>query len=496
MAENSYKSIAKGTAVFGGTQVFNILIGLLRGKLVAVFLGPEGMGISALLTSAMTTIQQFTNLGLSFSVVREVSISYDKDGNKSSENSSKTIYVARALLKLTAIIGALCCVLFSSALSKYTFGNNEYKWHFIALSLVVFFTTIGNGEQAILQGAHALKRLAYSSIVGSTAGLLIGVPLYYFYGYDGIVPAMIVLSMVSFLFYRYGTYKLVATRKESIDFGSFYRVAKTMVALGIVLMVAQLLGTLATYLINSFIRWAGSVSDVGLYQAANSLSSQYVGLVFTAMSLDYFPRLSAIHNDKHKMRQVVTEQTEIVALVVAPLAAILILSAPIVIKVLLTDNFYSIVDLVRIMGVALLFKALAYPMGYISFAKGDKKTFFWLEGVWSNTLHLLFGCFFYHMFGIKGLGFSVLTTNTIALFVYLIVTKRLYDFHYTKNLMKLQLVLILLMALIYFSSMISNLWYSYLLMTLLTLFTVALSLKGLNDRLGLLNIIKRKKHEY
>ena len=36
---NSYKSIMKGTAIFGGTQFFAILVNLIRGKLVALFLG-------------------------------------------------------------------------------------------------------------------------------------------------------------------------------------------------------------------------------------------------------------------------------------------------------------------------------------------------------------------------------------------------------------------------------------------------------------------------
>jgi len=57
--ENSYRSILKGTSVFGGVQVFQILINMVRGKFVALFLGPDGMGVSALLTSATSTVQQF-----------------------------------------------------------------------------------------------------------------------------------------------------------------------------------------------------------------------------------------------------------------------------------------------------------------------------------------------------------------------------------------------------------------------------------------------------
>ena len=67
---NSYRNILKGTAMFGGVQVFNILINLLRGKMVAVLLGPEGMGISSLLAAASNTLQQFSSLGLNLSILK------------------------------------------------------------------------------------------------------------------------------------------------------------------------------------------------------------------------------------------------------------------------------------------------------------------------------------------------------------------------------------------------------------------------------------------
>ena len=103
---NSYKSIMKGTAIFGGTQFFAILVNLIRGKLVALFLGPEGMGISSLMMSSMNTIQQFSSLGLNLSIVKEISKA--KETGKE-EKLLLVISIARALLRITAIIGPSGC---------------------------------------------------------------------------------------------------------------------------------------------------------------------------------------------------------------------------------------------------------------------------------------------------------------------------------------------------------------------------------------------------
>ena len=199
---NSYRTILKGTALFGGVQVFNIIINLIRGKLVAILLGPDGMGISSLLFASANTIQQFSSLGINLSAVKEISNAKE---NENTQQISFIIKVIHRLLQITAIIGALFAILFSSQLSIWTFGDESYQWHFIFLSVMIYFTTLSNGELSILQGTHKVKKLAYASIIGSSVGLLIGTPLYYFYHYNGIVPAMIVLSIATYSFYRYNS---------------------------------------------------------------------------------------------------------------------------------------------------------------------------------------------------------------------------------------------------------------------------------------------------
>ena len=70
------------------------------------------------------------------------------------------------MLRITAIIGALFTILFSRFLSNITFGNDDYRWYFIMLSIAIFFTTMSNGELSILQGYRAIKKLAYVCIIG------------------------------------------------------------------------------------------------------------------------------------------------------------------------------------------------------------------------------------------------------------------------------------------------------------------------------------------
>lgn len=480
MPINAYKSIVKGAAIFGGTQAFTIIVNLIRGKFVALFLGPEGMGISSLMTASMNTIQQFSSLGLNLSIIKEISNAKEV-GEKA--KLLLVISIARTLLRITAIIGALFTILFSRFLSNITFGNDDYRWYFIMLSIAIFFTTMSNGELSILQGYRAIKKLAYASIVGAFTGLFVGVPLYYWMGYDAIVPAMIALSLVNFLFYR-NTSRRIFVERIVFKWKENYLLIKKMLLLGMTLMFAALLGTLANYILNTYIGRCGSLNEVGMYQAANSITNQYVGMVFTAMGLDYFPRLAAISQDNSKVKELVNQEIEIVLLFMAPLCCILILLSPLIIKILLTDEFMGIIPLVRWMGLGLFFKAFAFPLGYISFSKGDKKTFFWLEGVLSNLLLLLISIVSYFIWGIIGMGISLCLTYFIWGGVYIFITKRLYELRLNAFIFRLLIILIFFILLTFLSTFLNNSVFSYACMVLSTLLCSLFCLFRLNKRMN------------
>ena len=51
----SYRQILKSSSIIGGASVINILIGLVRTKIIAVLLGPTGIGLVSLYTGLLST---------------------------------------------------------------------------------------------------------------------------------------------------------------------------------------------------------------------------------------------------------------------------------------------------------------------------------------------------------------------------------------------------------------------------------------------------------
>ena len=71
--KNIYRTIVKATGLFGGTQVFTILCSIIKTKLVAVWLGAEGVGIIGLYNNTVEMISSLTRLGIGTSSVRDLS---------------------------------------------------------------------------------------------------------------------------------------------------------------------------------------------------------------------------------------------------------------------------------------------------------------------------------------------------------------------------------------------------------------------------------------
>ena len=99
--QKSYRQIFKATSIFGGVQVFKIIISIIRSKVVAVLLGPSGMGIINLLVSTTGFITTLTNFGLGTSAVKNVAAATATGDN---EKARLTITVLKILVKYTGIL--------------------------------------------------------------------------------------------------------------------------------------------------------------------------------------------------------------------------------------------------------------------------------------------------------------------------------------------------------------------------------------------------------
>ncbi|MGE4287765.1 MAG: O-antigen translocase [Salinivirgaceae bacterium] len=491
MSENqsSYRQIMKATSLFGGVQVFKIIIQIVQSKVVALLLGPHGMGIIGLLNSNLQLLAGLTNFGLGTSAVKNISEAHATGDRK---KVALVVWVLRKLVWATGLLGAVLTLVFSSWLSEITFGNRDYTMAFVWISCTLLFNQLSAGQLVLLQGLRQLKHLANANLTGSLLGLVIAIPLYYYYRIEGIVPVIIATSLAnmvrSWYFARKVTLeKPISNKQEEKAAG------KEMLKMGFMLSLSGLLTIGTAYLLRIFISRTGDVAQVGLYAAGFAIIESYVGLVFSAMSTDYYPKLSAINKDNEKVRTLVSQQATIAILILMPIIVVFIIFSKVIIQILYSTQFLAIEQMLNWAIMGMLLRGVSWSMGFILFAKSDSSLFL-KTALGFNTLFLLINLAGYHWGGLTGLGITFLINYSIHFVVLLGLTKKRYEFYFDKLFYKLLLITGLIVLLSFSISFISKPFLKYIFGAVIILIATAYALYELDKRMNLKEILRKLKN--
>ncbi len=485
--KSSYRSIFKATSLFGGVQLYQILIQIIKSKFVAVLLGPAGVGIVGLYQSGLQLIQQLSSMGLSQSAVRDVS---EANGSNDLHRIAKTVTVVRKLVWVTGILGLILVACLSPLLSKISFGNYDYTIPFIILSVTLLLDQLSAGQKVVLQGLRRLKDLAKCSAFGVTFGLITSVPLYYWLGIEGIVPTLILNSLCSLLlswFYsrKIKVEKVKITTKRTLEQG------KLMLVMGVSMSISGILSTIVAYAIRGYIQAIGGVEQVGLYQAGFVIMTTYVGMVMNAIATDYYPRLAAINKDNQKCREAVSQQGEIGVMILAPMLTICLVFMPFVLKILYSDKFLAANEYISWACLGMMLRMASWVLAFIFVAKAESKLYI-INELSANLYYLVFSLIGYKTLGLTGLGIAFALEYILYFIQCYLIARNRYNFSFSKNFIKcygIQLLLIIACLIIVLT--LSG-WQKYLIGSMIIVISCYLGIKGLNEKMDLFNAIKTK----
>ncbi len=414
---NLSRLVVKAMGLFGGVQMVNIVCSIVRTKLVALWMGPTGVGLFGLWLAAQDMLSTATNLGVRTSSVRDITSS------AATGNSSRVAAVVTVVRKWSlwlGLFGALVTIALAPLLSQISFGDDKPIWGFVFLSASILLMSLMSGEHAILQGTTKLKNLAHASVWGSVAGLAVSVPMFYFWRIDSVLPSIVAYALTGALFaYIYRNKEIPAQEMTTKE---VYAQGKDFVRLGIYMTIGTFLAILSSYVFSAYLNWRGGTEQMGFYQAGYTLVNRYVGLVLTALGVEYFPRLSKVAHSNNRLGLFVNQEIKIALLVLVPVVLVFMLLRGFVVELLYSKEFSAILTYVSWMLVGMVLRATSWCMAFVILAKGDGKVYVVTESV-SVAVGLVLNIVAYHYWGLNGLGVSFviwyLIYNLIVGVVYL-----------------------------------------------------------------------------
>ena len=407
-----YGHVVKYLGLLGGAQGLSLLVNLLRNKVASVLIGTVGLGLIGLYNRTVQMFCDCTNLSLSYSAVRKLSETYEN----ATSDVEHYIKVTRSIALLTGIVGMLLFVVFSPFVIKYiSDGDDCSTWYLVLLSPTVLFMAVSGGEVAILRGVRKLNTLAIYTLGTSVAALLVAVPLYFFFGVNGILPAILLIALFQMIGILYSTVRLFAYRVAPFSL-RMLRDGVDMLKLGAGYIYTTILTSFSVWLIYSQISKIGGESELGLFSAGYLLLALLPSVLFAALDSEYYPRLAGSFGNVSVRNAMVNEQVEVHLLVQTPIILFVVAVLPFLLPLLYSGEFVPAVAMTQLAMFGLLFHILTYPISFMPLSKGDVLVFILQETIY-NVANVTLVIMSYRCFGLNGVGAALLFARVLDLLV-------------------------------------------------------------------------------
>ncbi len=362
---SSYGQILKSSSIIGGAQGINYVIGLVRTKVVAVLLGPSGVGLVGLYMSIISLVQSIAQMGIDQSGVREVA---DAAGSGNSERIASTVKTLRRVCWATGVTGWLLTIALARPLAQWTFGSSEHVWAVAILGCVILLEAVAGGQRALLQGVRRIGDLARLQVASAGLTTIMAIGIYAGLRERGIVPVIILTSVIQ-LACSWWFAQRVKVASINQPWAETWRNSRHLFKLGAALMYGMLLVSVVGLAIRALVVRNLDLNAAGIYQAAWALSGIFAGFVLQAMGTDFYPRLTGVAQDNVAVNRLVNEQIEVGMVLALPGIVGGIAFAPWLMHLLYSAKFVAAADILPWFVIGVFGQVVCWPIGIIQTAK-------------------------------------------------------------------------------------------------------------------------------
>ena len=392
----AFARILRSSALLGGAQVVTLGTAFLRAKLIAVLVGPAGVGLVGILASFNGNLSSLAGWGLGTTAVRTISAADEFD-------RPAKIAAVRKLGNSLTWLGLLAVLLLFWPVGQLTFNSSEYALELFLAGLAVPCLVATSVWSSLLQANGQVKSLARVQIISALSGLILGLPFIWLFGVTGIAASILIAAIVPAITTWRAARNYCSISSVEADSGDI----RALLKLGSALMAVAFLGQFSAYIVQLMLTRSHGLESAGYYQAAFVIAGSLPGFVFTAMGTDFFPRVAAVKTEA-EAQDLCEKQIQAGLLLALPLIAALLTLGQLCIYLLYTRSFEPAVPLLSWMIWGVFFRLLSWPMGFWLIARGSSRAVVIVTAA-TNTFAIFFPVVMLLLYGVTGaaIGFFI-----------------------------------------------------------------------------------------
>jgi len=327
----------------GGAGIAGLFFGLIANKILAVTLGPMGVG---LLATYRQVHDMATGLGLFGGGAGQIQALSSVEG----EARRRRVVTSIWLSLCGAVITALTLLLTAPLLAEHVFRDSspDIVLGIRCLALTVGLAIIGVTLQGLINVSRAIGRLAIVQVLGSLTLAIVAWPLaklavgdhgLAFVGFV-LVPVVAQFAVASWYIHKLGwmgpVLEALRRRPEREDMAHQLR----FFAAG---LSAGALSAICFMAMRALLVDTGGQELHGLFQAAWTLALQNVGLLMSAATTYLLPTMAGAASEEERSRTV-NDAVEMLVLCSIPLIGGALLFQPLILELLFSPRFLPALD--------------------------------------------------------------------------------------------------------------------------------------------------------
>ncbi|MGA0133220.1 MAG: oligosaccharide flippase family protein [Opitutales bacterium] len=363
----SLQSLLRSSVLMGGAQAVTMLTGLVRAKVIAAVAGPAGIGLMGVLNAFNSNLVNVAGWGVGTSAVRTVASANEAERGRKVAAARQ----AGAGLAGAGLLLVLVCLL---PVGQLTFASQRYALELLLAGLAVPCMIATGTWSALLQAGGHLRGVAGAQVTSSVAGLVLGLPFVLVFGTVGIALSILIVSVVTAAVTWRAAARLVPASGVRPGPGD----VSELLRFGVALQAGNVVGAVAIYLFRVLILrshgddLAAGLADAGHFHAAYIVAFTLPGVIFSANSSDFYPRVAAA-KDETEARVITERQVRASLLLAVPVLMALLTLGPIAVRILYAEGFEPAAPMVDWLVWSTFCNLVGWPYAFWVVARRSKR---------------------------------------------------------------------------------------------------------------------------
>ncbi|WP_449414142.1 lipid III flippase WzxE [Pandoraea soli] len=373
----------KASTLFAIPTLVKLLAGLFVVKIIALYLGAEGLGKLGQFMSLMAMVTILAGGGISTGIVK-----YVAEFRLSSEKLAIYVQAASWITLASSILAGAALALFATPIAVFLFKSTEYSVEIRVLALAQVAVAVSTFLLGILNGMRDVKSFAtvnVTSVAIGMIGVFVGVRIFGFsgamYGMMWIPACQLICLLIWYRWVFRHDWSFIRPRWNPTTVKHFSRFTLMQLTSVLTMQLAQIV-------IRNTLQSRTSWVEVGYWQGMTRFSDAYLQFITVVLANFFMPRISELAEKSAVMREVRTVYKIVVPLLLIAIPAI-ILCRDLIVRILFSASFLPMRDLFVWQVIGDLFKVVAYIAGYVAVAKAAARLYIGAEILQAGLLLLL-----------------------------------------------------------------------------------------------------------